>query len=60
LLKLGDTDDSFIVVKAGLKEGDEVVLNPLTLIEEVQNEVLKPIDEAKAPEPVNVETDHVN
>jgi len=60
LLKLGDTDDSFIVVKAGIKEGDEVVLNPLTLIEEVQDEVLKPLDEAKVPEPVNVETDHVN
>ncbi|MHC4143251.1 MAG: efflux RND transporter periplasmic adaptor subunit [Planctomycetota bacterium] len=59
LLKLGDTDDSFIVVKAGIKEGDEVVLNPLTLIEEAQNEVLKPLDEAKAPEPVIAETDHV-
>jgi multidrug efflux pump subunit AcrA (membrane-fusion protein) len=59
LLKLGDTDDSFIVVKAGIKEGDEVVLSPLALIEEVQNEVLKPIDEAKTPEMVNVETDHV-
>jgi multidrug efflux pump subunit AcrA (membrane-fusion protein) len=60
LLKLGDTDDSFIVVKAGIKEGDEVVLNPLTLIEEVQNEVLKPFDEAKTTEPVNVEADHVD
>lgn len=59
-LKLGDTDDSFIVVKAGLKEGEEVILNPLAFIEEVQNEVLKPPDEAKAPEPVNLETDHVD
>ena len=46
-LKLGDTDDSFIIVKAGLKEADEVVLNPLAFIEEAQNEVLKPVDEAK-------------
>jgi multidrug efflux pump subunit AcrA (membrane-fusion protein) len=60
LLKLGDTDDSFIVVKAGINEGDEVVLNPLALIEEVQNEVLKPLDETKAPEQPNVETDHVD
>jgi len=59
LLKLGDTDDSFIVVKAGLKEGDEVVLNPLALIEEAQNEVLKPIDEEQTLEVVNVEADHV-
>ena len=47
-LQLGDTDDSFIVVKAGLKEGDEVVLNPLAFIEEAQAEVLKPLDEAEA------------
>jgi HlyD family secretion protein len=59
-LKLGNTDDSFIVVKAGLKEGEEVVLNPLAFIEEAQNEVLKPFDEEKAPEPVNLETDYVD
>ena len=71
-LKLGDTDDSFIVVKAGLKEGDEVVLNPLAFIEEAQLEVLKPLDEAKQREqepresgnesrqPANLETDHVD
>jgi len=59
-LKLGNTDDSFIVVKAGLKEGEEVVLNPLAFIEEAQNEVLKPLDEAKTPEPVNPETNHVD
>jgi HlyD family secretion protein len=59
-LKLGNTDDSFIVVKAGLKEGEEVVLNPLAFIAEAQNDVLKPLDEAKTPEPVNPETDHVD
>ena len=47
LLQLGDTNDSFIVVKAGLKQADEVVLNPLAFIEQAQNELLKPIDEAK-------------
>jgi len=50
-LVLGDTDDSFIVVTAGLKEGDEVVLNPLAFIDEAQNEVLKPFDEKKRPKP---------
>ena len=59
-LKLGDTDDSFIVVKAGLKEAEEVVLNPLAFIEEAQNEVLKPLEGAKLPEPMNQETDHVD
>jgi multidrug efflux pump subunit AcrA (membrane-fusion protein) len=71
-LQLGDTNDAFIVVKAGLKEGDEVVLDPLAFIEEAQTEVLKPLDKAKPREPelpesgnesrqpVNLETDHVN
>ena len=71
-LGLGDTDDSFIVVKAGLKEGDEVVLNPLAFIDEAQTDVLKPLDETKQPnsdsdesgnepgQPVNLETDHVD
>jgi len=59
-LQLGDTNDSFIVVKSGLKEGEAVVLNPLAFIEEAQSEVLKPFDKAKAPEPVNLETDHVD
>jgi multidrug efflux pump subunit AcrA (membrane-fusion protein) len=60
LLKLGNTDDSFIVVKAGLKEGEEVVLNPLVFVEEAKDGVLKPINEAKTPEPVSLEADHVN
>jgi len=59
-LILGDTDDSFIVVKAGLKEGDEVMLNPLAFIEEAQNDVLKPLEGSKLPEPVNLETNHVD
>ncbi len=59
-LQLGDTNDSFIVVKAGLKEGEKVVLNPLAFIEQAQNEVLKPLEDAKLPEPVNQETDHID
>jgi len=47
LLQLGDSNDQFILVKAGLKEGDEVVLNPLAFIEEAQTDALKPLDEAK-------------
>ena len=55
-LQLGDTNDSFIVVKAGLKEGDQVLLNPLAFIEEAQTEVLKPLDEAKPREPESPES----
>ena len=55
-LELGDTDDSFIVVEAGLKEGDEVVLNPLAFIEEAQTEVLIPFDEAKPRKPESDES----
>jgi multidrug efflux pump subunit AcrA (membrane-fusion protein) len=72
LLQLGDTNDSFIVVKAGLKEGEKVVLNPLAFIEEAQDEVLKPREDAKPSEKeptvsgnaskpsANPETDHVD
>jgi len=46
-LRLGDSNDQFIVVGAGVKEGDEVVLNPLAFLEEAQSEVLKPLNNAK-------------
>ena len=42
LLQLGDTNDVFIVVKGGVAEGDEVILNPLAHIDEAQQEVLQP------------------
>jgi multidrug resistance efflux pump len=50
-LQLGDTNDVFIVVEEGLKEGDEVVLNPLAFIQEAQTDVLKPLDRAKSRKP---------
>ncbi len=40
-LTLGDTNDAFTVVESGLKEGDEVVLNPPTLAS-MQHETTKP------------------
>ncbi len=48
-LRLGDTNDVFTVVKAGLKEGDEVVLNSLALIENTPTDAPKPSDETKPP-----------
>ncbi|MHC4205149.1 MAG: efflux RND transporter periplasmic adaptor subunit [Planctomycetota bacterium] len=59
-LQLGDTNDNFIVVKAGLEEGEKIVLDPLASIEEAQKLALKPIDEATTREPDDQETDHVN
>jgi multidrug efflux pump subunit AcrA (membrane-fusion protein) len=60
-LALGDSDDQFLVVKAGVKEGDQVVLNPLAYIEEAQAEALKPFSgvaaskEEKAAKPADDE-----
>jgi len=46
-LELGGTNDVFMVVKAGLKEGDEVMLNPLAFMEEAQKDALKTFEERK-------------
>jgi multidrug efflux pump subunit AcrA (membrane-fusion protein) len=39
-LTLGDTNDQFVVVEAGVEEGDQVVLNPLDFIDEAQRAAL--------------------
>ncbi len=59
-LQLGDTDDHFIVVETGLKEGDEVVLDPLASVEEAQILALQPLDKAAPREQVDLEADHVD
>ena len=41
-LQLGDSNDVYSVVEAGLKEGDVVVLNPLAYVDDAQDEVLLP------------------
>ena len=41
-ISLGDSDDQFLVVNAGIAEGDQVVLNPLAFVDEAQNEALQP------------------
>lgn len=45
LLKLGDSNDVFIVVEAGLAEGDEVVLNPTALVEEARKDAKSTLEE---------------
>jgi multidrug efflux pump subunit AcrA (membrane-fusion protein) len=59
-LQLGDSNDSFIVVKAGLKEGEEAVLNALALIDKAQEDVLEPFEDAQSLGPVKPETDDVD
>jgi HlyD family secretion protein len=44
-LKLGDSNDQFIVVEDGVVEGERVVLNPLSSIQEAQQAALKPAGE---------------
>jgi len=41
-LKLGDSNDVFLVVEEGLSAGEEIVLNPLAFVEEAQVAALKP------------------
>ncbi|MHC4367209.1 MAG: efflux RND transporter periplasmic adaptor subunit [Planctomycetota bacterium] len=55
LLQLGDTNNVFTVVEAGLTEGDEVVLNPLAF-EDAQTLAAKPPDEAKKRKPESTES----
>ncbi len=45
-IRIGDTNDVFTIVTAGIKEGDEVVLNPLKY-EDPQTKILKASDKAK-------------
>ncbi len=42
VIELGDSNDEFTVVAAGLSEGDKVVLNPTAFIDEAQLEALRP------------------
>ena len=58
-MQLGDSNDVFIVVEAGLKAGDEVILNPLAFIDETQADSLKPIDKAKPRQSESKESDEV-
>jgi multidrug efflux pump subunit AcrA (membrane-fusion protein) len=57
-LQLGDNSDMFIVVEAGLTEGDEVVLNPLAFIEEAQTEAAKTLHLAQSWQQDSSETNH--
>jgi hypothetical protein len=59
-LQLGDTNDNFIVVEAGLAEGEKIVLDPLASVEEAQILALQQIGETTLREPENQEAEHVD
>jgi hypothetical protein len=50
-LRLGGSNEQFIVVENGLLVGEQVVLNPLDFIDEAQIDALKPIDNVKRSKP---------
>ena len=47
VVELGDTNDEFTIVTAGLSEGETVVLNPTAYLEEAQLEAMKPLSKKK-------------
>ena len=51
ILDLGDSNEIFIVVQAGLKEGENVVLNPLAVVEEARQDALTTFEETQAQQP---------
>jgi HlyD family secretion protein len=59
-LQLGDSNDSFIVVIAGLKEGEQVVLNAQALMDEEPDKAIEPIRTTEASGASQTETDNVN
>ncbi|MFP6762605.1 MAG: hypothetical protein VB858_03275 [Planctomycetaceae bacterium] len=51
VLDLGDSNEIFIVVKAGLKEGENVVLNPLAVVEKARQDALATFEETQSQNP---------
>ena len=50
ILKLGDTNDEFTIVKDGLLEGDKVVLNPMAFVSEAQTLAIQPSQRQEKPD----------
>lgn len=52
-IKLGDSNNVFVIVDSGLKEGDQIVLNPLAYVDDAQDNVLRTLDQ-KSDDIINV------
>ncbi|NNE01478.1 MAG: efflux RND transporter periplasmic adaptor subunit [Pirellulaceae bacterium] len=57
VIQLGDSNDEFTIVTAGLTEGEKVVLNPLAFVDEAQNAALQP---KQSSDPVDKNTSDKN
>ena len=44
-IRLGGSNDIFVIVKDGIAAGEEVILNPLAYIDDAQKEALVPLHE---------------
>jgi HlyD family secretion protein len=51
MLKLGKTNDKFVEIREGLNEGDRVVLNPMSVVDEAQNReaAISPAGDSEGP-----------
>ncbi|HAA69235.1 MAG TPA: hypothetical protein DCE55_08855 [Planctomycetaceae bacterium] len=56
-IKIGDNNDSFAIVTAGLKEGDQVILNPASFASEEEDDPLKKYQDKQDEETQTQETD---
>jgi hypothetical protein len=56
-IQIGDNNDSFAIVTAGLKEGDQVVLNPASFASEEEDDPLKKYQDKQDEETKTQETD---
>ncbi|MEE3373072.1 MAG: TolC family protein [Planctomycetota bacterium] len=56
-IQLGDNNDAFVIVTAGLKEGDQVVLNPAGFTDEEEDDRLKKFQDKQDEEANAQETD---
>ena len=50
-IELGDTNDEFTIITAGLAEGERVVLDPLAFVEEAQRDALLPTTDENSQDP---------
>lgn len=57
-LEIGDTNDNFALVRTGLQQGDEVILDALTSVDEAQTLALNPMDEVRLRISEQKEIDH--
>ena len=47
LIELGDSNDVFIEVLAGLNEGEQVILNPTALLKEAEEDALTTLTQSQ-------------